>query len=226
MSKYPTQYDDVIDPQLLNHLFEAIQPEPLPPGLRAKVLARAFGSSVPGDWEVRRNDFSERELGIPVAPMNTTPFEIYVDRIMSMFDLGEEQARTILKKAASKDEDTFETCPIPGAQLFYFKGGARTANATCGILKIKTGVIFPAHEHQGNEHVLILQGTAIDRSGRRYRVGDVVYHQKDTRHSFRVVGKDPMLLAVLLEKPNKWLKGQIILDYVLKKRRFVSNEKK
>lgn len=227
MSKPTIQNDEVIDPQLLSDLFEAMLPESPPPGLRAKVLARALGSSVTDDSpEVRRNDFSGQEPDILAAQVSNTPFEIYVDRFTSMFDLGEAQARAILKKAASQGDDTFDSCGIPGVQLFYFKGGARAAHATCGVLKIKAGAIFPAHEHQGDERVLILQGTATEPSGRRYRVGEVVHHQKDTRHSFRVVGNDPMILAVRLEKPNKWLKRQIILDYVFKKRRFVSSDKK
>ena len=225
MSKHPTQHDEIIDPQLLSDLLEAIPPESPPPSLRAKVLARAI-SSVAVELTVVRNDFSERQTGLPSVQINNTPFEGYVDQLVSIFDLGAEQARAILIKAASQNDDTFAPCGIPGVQLFYFAGGVSTANATCGILKIRAGTIFPAHEHQGDERVLILQGTAIEPSGRRYHTGDVVYHQKGTRHSFRVVGNETMYLAVLLEKPNKWLKGQIMLDVLLKRWRFLSNDKK
>lgn len=226
MSKHLIQTDEVIDPKLLSELLEAIFPVSPPPGLRAKVLARAIGSRVPIELVNPQTDVSGWKREMPVAPITNSPYEGYLDKFMSIFDLGVEQTRVILERAAAKGDDTFHSCGIPGATLFYFNGGACRASATCGILKIKSGTIFPAHEHQGDEHVLILQGTAIEASGQYYRAGDVVYHQKGTRHSFRVVGNESMLLAVLLEKPNKWLKGQIIVDYLLKRWRFVGSNKK
>lgn len=226
MSTRPTQNVEVIDPQLLSTLLEAIQPVTPPADLRAKVLARAIGSNSAVDLKIAAIDLSAQESYRPAVQINSTPFEGYVDKVMSMFDLGVEQARAILIKAASRADDTFAPCGIPGVRLFYFQGGARAANATCGILKIRAGTIFPAHEHQAGEHVVILQGAAIESTGRCYRAGDVIYHQKGTRHSFRVAGNEPMFLAVLLERPNKWLKGQIILDHLLKRWRFADRAKK
>ena len=213
MNKHPIDTDEVIDPQLLGDLLEAVPPQSPPPGLRAKVLARALGASA--------------LIDAPTAtPNNASPFDGFVDRFMSMFDVDAEQARGLLKKAAALDADPFEPCGIPGTQLFYFHGGPRTAQATCGFLRIAAGAIFPAHEHQGDEHVIVLQGAATEHSGRRYHAGDVIHCQKGTRHSFRADGSGPLIFAVLLEKPNKWLAGQIILDYVFKKRRFEGGGKK
>lgn len=62
MSKQPTQDEAVIYPQLLGDLLEAVPPQTPPPGLRAKILARALGSRVLADFITVRNDASWREL--------------------------------------------------------------------------------------------------------------------------------------------------------------------
>jgi len=202
MRKQPVRHKEVIDTDLLGELLQAVPPQMPPPGLRAKVLARALGARVLTDTR------------------KTTPFGGYLDSFMVMFDLDMDRSSEILKKAASQDSDTFASCPIPGAQLFYFSGGPRVATATCGVLKIAAGAVFPSHQHEGDEHVLVLQGHATENSGRIYQPGDVVHQKQGSRHSFRAHSDGPLLFAVVLEKSNKWLIGQIVLDYVFKRWRF------
>lgn len=156
-----------------------------------------------------------------LATLNkTTPFEGYTERFMALFDLNKEQVRELLKKAAAVTDNTFKPSGIPGAQLFYFNGGPRVSSATCGLLKLEPGRIFPAHQHQGNEHALILQGSAIDQSGQSYHPGDVMHYRKGSSHAFRADDTTPLIFAVVLDKPNKWLLGRIVLDYLFSKKRF------
>lgn len=245
MSDQPTRKEEIIDPTLLGKLLEAVPPQSPPPGLRAKVLARALGPSVLADLGTESNDAAKREFGrgdgprasvtrtapekaiknlihaISNTPENMTPFEIYVDKFMALFDLDAQRTRDILKKAAATSSDDFIASGIPNTQLFYFKGGPRVADATCGIVRVAAGAIFPAHEHQGDERVIVLQGSATEQSGRRLLTGDAIHCKKGTRHSFRAEDSGPLIFAVVLEKPNKWLLGQIILDFLFRKRRFV-----
>jgi len=242
MSKQPTHLDEVIEPELLGNLLEAVPPQAPPPGLRAKVLARALGPNVFADIKTDNNAPSmrdrlpennpgtsarytardEREQDSLTMLNENTPFDCYIDPVMLLFDLNTEQTRDILNKAATQNRDYFAPCGIPGTQLFYFKGGPGTANATCGIVKMAAGTVFPAHEHQGEERVIILQGSATEQSGRSYHAGAAINCPKGTRHSFRAHENCTLVFAVLLEKPNKWLLGQIVLDFVFGRRRFVN----
>lgn len=234
MSKHPSADNDIIDPELMGDLLEAVQPQAPPPSLRAKVLARALGPSVVPDV-IAKSDSPAGEAIHATAATDVSPepcaaakhsgnmlFVRYADSFMTLFDVNMERACEILNKAAAQNDGYFVPCGIPGTQLFYFEGGPRAATATCGVVKIAAGAIFPAHEHQGDERVIILHGSATEQTGRRYHPGDVIHCKKGSRHSFRVHADGSLIFAVLLEKPNKWLLGQIILDFVFRQRRFVN----
>ena len=53
-----------------------------------------------------------------------------------------------------------------------FAGGPVVASATCGIVQVKPGKLFPAHQHQGDETILVVQGTARDDQAKELTVGD------------------------------------------------------
>lgn len=56
MTKRPSSYDEVLDDTTLGELLEAIPPQTPPPGLRAKVLARALGPQSLADFITVRNE--------------------------------------------------------------------------------------------------------------------------------------------------------------------------
>ena len=149
-----------------------------------------------------------------------TPFAGYVERFMRLFDLGRDSVESILDKITAAPETTFESCGIPKTVLFYFDGGEKIKDHTCGILKIRAGGIFPAHQHRGKEWVLVLQGSAFDQSGLEYLPGDVIYSDDSVSHALKIGKQEDLIFAVALEKPNKWLVGEIIKDYLLPNRRF------
>ena len=68
--------------------------------------------------------------------------------------------------------------------------------------------------------MLVLQGSATDRSGQAYNPGDIIYSDESVSHALLVDKEEDLIFAVVLEKPNKWLIGQIILDYVFTAFRF------
>jgi len=149
-----------------------------------------------------------------------TPFHGFVDRFMRLFDLERDNVEALFSKIVKTPGDLFESCAIPKTSLFYFDGGPKVSHAECGIIKVEAGSLFPAHKHQGKEWVLVLQGEAIDRSGQVYLPGDVIYSDEKDSHALRVSKDDDLIFAVVLEKPNKWLIGQIVLDYLLPNWRF------
>jgi putative transcriptional regulator len=65
------------------------------------------------------------------------------------------------------------------------------------LLHIKAGGEIPAHDHQGSEMTLVLQGGFSDDRG-SYHPGDFIYRSRDDVHSPRAFsGEDCICLAVL-----------------------------
>ncbi len=156
-----------------------------------------------------------------IASLNvTTPFQGFVDRVMTLFDLERNAVESLFDKIVNNSETIFESSALPKTSLYFFDGGPRVKNSTCGIVKVKAGNIFPAHQHQDKEWVFILQGSAIDQSGTEYLPGDSIVSDKGDCHALRIGKDEDLIFAVVLNKSNKWLFGQIIMDYIAPSRRF------
>jgi len=151
---------------------------------------------------------------------SSNPVTSYIKRFMDLFDLDKLAAENIFENITDSARQAFYSCGIPNVSLFYFNGGKRVAHNTCGIVRIKAGKIFPAHEHTGKEHILVLQGQALDTDGQKYYPGDVVFSDVGSSHAIRVTSDDDLIFAVTLEKSNKWLIGKIIMDYIWPNKRF------
>jgi sugar-specific transcriptional regulator TrmB len=149
-----------------------------------------------------------------------TPFAGYVKRFMDLFDLNKSAVEDLFSKIINETDSLFVASGIPKTSLHYFSGGSKVINDTCGIVKIKAGSLFPAHRHRGKEWILVLQGTAIDNSGIKYLPGDTIYSDSSVSHSLLVGDEEDLIYGVVLEKPNKWLIGQTILDFLFTKKRF------
>ena len=93
-----------------------------------------------------------------------------------------------------------------------FSGGPNVESATCGIVQVKSGVLFPAHQHQGDEQILVLQGFAKDDQSRVLSAGDRLNFKAGSKHSFRILSEENFVFAVVLNKKNKWLLGKTLLD--------------
>lgn len=156
-----------------------------------------------------------------MASLNTkTPFHGYVERFMKYFDLKRSDVEALFNTLVNSPDTLFESSPLPKTYIFYFDGGPSVAHATCGLVKIKAGSIFPAHTHQGKEWMLILQGTAVNNKGIRHLPGDTVFSDKGSSHSLRISKQEDFIFAVVLEKPNKWQLGNSLLDNIFPNKRF------
>ena len=149
-----------------------------------------------------------------------TRFEGFVDRLASLFDLGEEPVRELLAKIDDTSNNIWESTIIPGVRILRFSGGPRLADATCGIVHVKPGRIFPAHRHQDEELSLVLQGRAREDTGLIFQPGDINRRSAGSEHTFQTFGHEPLIFAVVLRKENKWLIGRTILDRIFAKWRF------
>lgn len=149
-----------------------------------------------------------------------TPFQGFVDRFMKLFDLERDHVESLFDKVVNSPDTIFENSILPKTSLYFFDGGPHVENSTCGIVKVKAGNVFPAHQHQDKEWMFILQGSAINQSGIEYLPGDCIFSDKDDSHALRIGNNEDLIFAVVLNKSNKWLFGQIIMDYIVPNRRF------
>jgi anti-sigma factor ChrR (cupin superfamily) len=62
---------------------------------------------------------------------------------------------------------------------------------------VKPGLVFPHHEHMGDEAMLIVQGSCVDSSGLVMRRGDLIRLAPGTSHEFTAQpGPDFIYLGV------------------------------
>ncbi len=161
---------------------------------------------------------------ILAATEPTTRFEGFVERLSELFDLSDTRIRELLATIDEAGNPSWKASALPGTRLLRFDGGPKLAAATCGLVKVKPGRIFPAHQHQADEWVFVLQGRAQEDSGRVLQAGDLDLGAAGTSHTFRTMGDEPFVFAVVLFKDNKWLLGQTLMDHLQPRKRFGPDE--
>jgi quercetin dioxygenase-like cupin family protein len=148
-----------------------------------------------------------------------TRFDGFIARFAALFDLDQPTSQQLLKKIDTYSANTWESTVFPGVAIMKFPGGHKVTEATCGIVQVKSGTLFPAHEHQGDESNLVLQGYARDDKGNILRAGDLFHLPAGSRHSFRILGDESFIFAVVLEKDNRWLFVKTLVDLLRIKKR-------
>lgn len=128
-----------------------------------------------------------------------TRFAGFVERVAQLFDLSLERAQELLQAIQMAPAAPWEVSPIPGIRLFHFESGPQVAAAeNCGLVHMEPGSIFPPHQHVGDEWALVLQGRCQEDSGKIFGLGDLIYKKAGSEHSFRVLGDEPFVFAVVL----------------------------
>jgi putative transcriptional regulator len=181
--------------EALNILPHAETPMEISPGLRERILASL-------EPEAR--------------------FEHFNQRFAELFDLDESEARRLLTKIDHAETNEWVSVFLPGVSVLRFKGGPSAATSTCGLVSVKPNIIFPRHRHLDKECVLVLQGGARENSGHLLQPGDLLISTAGSEHTFKTLGPEPFVFAVLLQNEIKWLILPSLLDWILDKFRFIS----
>lgn len=71
----------------------------------------------------------------------------------------------------------------------------RIGAAEAGFGRSEAGAVFPHHRHEGDEEILVLQGSCDDSRVGWLGPGDRVVHRAGTEHSFVVPPSVPLLFA-------------------------------
>jgi quercetin dioxygenase-like cupin family protein len=122
----------------------------------------------------------------------------FTDRLAALFDVPGTRAAELIREAGGLAAG-WEAFPVAGVHLFHLTGGTRVAGADCGLVRLEPGVRFPSHRHAGDEWSLILAGEAEEEgTGARWLPGDLLHRAPGTVHAYRVVGRAPLVFAVVL----------------------------
>jgi putative transcriptional regulator len=150
-------------------------PDPLTPTSRA-ALERGLG----------------RLLGaVEDLPLRYAPF---YGRLAELWDLREDAVQATLARAALPG--AFSTTPLPGITRMPVQGGPSLASATLDLLRLDPGAEFPRHRHDGNELVLVLEGSYRD-AGRDFEPGDAQAMTIGSVHALTVSRTGPCVAAVV-----------------------------
>ncbi|MGC4093605.1 MAG: cupin domain-containing protein [Polyangiaceae bacterium] len=87
----------------------------------------------------------------------------------------------------------------PGIRCFNVVTGATLQGAQGRMLHLQPSVRFPLHRHDGEEQVLVLEGSYTDSSGLHVRAGDLQTMPAGTEHELRV-SADSVCVAALVER--------------------------
>jgi anti-sigma factor ChrR (cupin superfamily) len=59
----------------------------------------------------------------------------------------------------------------------------RETGQGCYLMRMQPGAVTIAHEHQGMEEFLVLEGDLVDSDGARFGPGDVISYEPGTHHN-------------------------------------------
>ena len=127
-----------------------------------------------------------------------TRFEGFADRLGAFLDLDVARARELLAQIPQPSGSAWVDDRVAGVRLLHFAGGPRVAGADCGLVHVAPGLVYPDHRHGGDEWSFALQGLAQEDTGRLWRPGDLVHSSAGTSHSYRSIGDEPFVFAVVL----------------------------
>jgi putative transcriptional regulator len=147
----------------------ALPPAPLPPSLRARLLAR-------------------------VAPR---PMAAFAEKLAALFDVTPRRARALLDRLDAPE--VWSPGPVEGSWVMMIDDpGPKLAGAFCGFVKMAQEVSWPRHTHLGTEHMLVLAGGFKQDDGHEVEPGMVHTMTEGSSHSFVIFDDEPCVSAAVV----------------------------
>ena len=126
-------------------------------------------------------------------PLRYAPFYA---RIAELFDLPEEEA--IVQCARLAEPNVWSFAGLPGIKNVMVQGGPRVCGAEVMFVRFAPGMRFPRHKHDGQERVLVLEGSYVDSDGREHGTGELRVWEPGTSHGFRISSDEPCIVAAVV----------------------------
>jgi quercetin dioxygenase-like cupin family protein len=120
-------------------------------------------------------------------------FARFAPEMGKILGIAIERAQALLD--AAHDPKVWVPSPVPGIELYHLEV---VPNAINGLVRLAPELEFPEHSHLGDETVMVLQGSYVDKvSGIVYRPGDVHRMPSGSTHAFKA-RRGPQLLYLAL----------------------------
>jgi quercetin dioxygenase-like cupin family protein len=125
----------------------------------------------------------------------TNRFEMFAAQVAELIDVSIDRARELVGRI--DDAQSWMKTHVAGVFSYDLPVGPAAADAVVGFVKLRPGVVFPDHEHMGDEAMLVVQGSCIDSYGTIMRRGDSIRLPPGTHHEFTAQpGPDFIYLGV------------------------------
>jgi anti-sigma factor RsiW len=173
----------------------------------ASVVERAVAADAALAAELAAYQQTTDAIGTAIQPMAPAPevkqrllasvgggrFEAFSGRMAKLFDVTLDRARELLGLI---ERPASWIAQIPGISLIHFDGGASTAAADCGFIRIAAGAVFPPHSHLGEEVVTVLSGRLHDPTNdRTIGPGEDYVQAEGTSHYLVCIGDEDCIYA-------------------------------
>jgi anti-sigma factor ChrR (cupin superfamily) len=145
-------------------------------------------SELPQDRALRRG--AERlSAAVSELPVRYAPF---YGRLATLWELGEADVVRELERA--RHPGHWRRTLLPGLRTFQVS--SRSSSGRSRLLSFAPGLTFPSHRHQGQERVLVLEGSYRDDQGAVVEPGDEQLMLPGSTHSLFILGDKPCVAAV------------------------------
>lgn len=112
------------------------------------------------------------------------PYAPYVDEMATMLVGSPTKLKGELRELPHPA--TWMDGPVDHCRLFPCDAGSELTDVIRSLVLMESGSTFPSHEHLGDEHILVLQGSLLNEDGKLYRPGERLFMAEGTNHSFDV----------------------------------------
>ncbi|HEX9618547.1 MAG TPA: cupin domain-containing protein [Polyangiaceae bacterium] len=158
--------------------------------------ARELLGRVPSLLEPERaGDAGRRRLldAVNEAPHRYAPF---FGRVARLFDISEAATEEIFTRL--KHPRSWRMSGLYGVRTLDVAAGPSTEGAQTVLVRFAPGARFPVHRHQGNERVLVLEGSYTDDAGVVYSSGSLHEMTAGSEHGFVVSREGPCIAAAVV----------------------------
>jgi anti-sigma factor ChrR (cupin superfamily) len=97
--------------------------------------------------------------------------------------MGEEDARFVINAHTTEFLPYDLEGPIQPDMSWLPVSYDRDTGEGCYLMRMQPGAVTIAHEHQGMEEFLVLEGDLVDSDGRVFTTGDFVSYRPGTHHN-------------------------------------------
>lgn len=134
------------------------------------------------------------------SQQRTGRFGVFADRVARLFDLPIAEAEALLGSMDSSGAWT--PFLADGLEIIPVTAGRKCAGMIATLVRMQPGATFPAHEHRGNETMLVLDGGFRERetaeNAEEAWRGDEIFRADGSEHALVALPGVPCIAAVLI----------------------------